>query len=61
MATQGFVVDARTVNEDIRVSKDYTFSWLSSIEMLMKVTGYVQYGNDGNYHQNHSEMNLSKN
>ena len=43
------IVDARIVNEDICVSKDYTFSWLSSIEMLMKVTGYVQYWNDGNY------------
>ena len=43
------IVDARIVNEDIRVSKDYTFSWLSSIEMLMKVTGYSQFWNNGNY------------
>ena len=43
------IVDARIVNKDIRVSKDYTFLWLSSIEMLMKVTGYFQYWNDGNY------------
>ena len=42
------IVDERIVNEDIRVSNDYTFSWLSSIEMLMKVTGY-QHWNDGNY------------
>ena len=43
------IVDARIVNENIRVSKDYTFSWLSSSEMLMKVTEYVQYWNYGNY------------
>ena len=43
------IVDARTVNEDMRVSKDYTFSWLSSIETLKKVTGYVQCWNDCNY------------
>ena len=42
------MVDARIVNEDILVSKDYTFSWLSSIKIAMKVTGYVQYWNDGN-------------
>ena len=36
------IVNARIVNEDIRVSKDYTFSWISSMEMLIKVTGYVQ-------------------
>ena len=36
------IVDARIVNEDIRVSKNYTFSWFSSIEMLIKVTRYVQ-------------------
>ena len=36
------IVDERIVNEDIRVSKDNTFSCLSSIEMLIKVTGYVQ-------------------
>ena len=31
------------------LSKDYTFSWISSIEMLMKGTGYSQYWNNGNY------------
>ena len=46
------IVDARIVNKDMRVSKDYTFSWLSSIEMLMKVTGYFQYWNNGNYSSN---------
>ena len=39
----------RIVNEDIHVSKDYTFSWLSSTEMQMKVTGYFQYWNYSNY------------
>ena len=29
--------------------EDYTFSWLSSIEMLMKVSGYSQYWNNGSY------------
>ena len=43
------IVDERIVNEDVRVSKDYTFSWLSSIEMLIKVTGYFQHWNDDNY------------
>ena len=42
------IVDARIADEDICVLKDYTFSWLSSIEMLMKVTGYFQYWNNGN-------------
>ena len=37
------------VNEDIHLSKDYTFSCLSSIEMLMKVTRYSQHWNNGNY------------
>ena len=41
--------DTRIVNEDIHLSKDYTFSWISSIEMLMKVTGYSQHWNNGNY------------
>ena len=56
------IVDARIVNEDIHLSKDYTFSWLSSIEMLMKVTGYSQ-GNTGIMaitHQNHFQMDLSR-
>ena len=35
--------EARIVNEDIHLSKDYIFSWISSIEMLMKVTGYSQH------------------
>ena len=39
--------DARIVNEDIHLSKDYTFSWISSIEMLMKVTVYSQHWNNG--------------
>ena len=43
------IVDARIVNEDIHLLKDYTFSWISSIEMLMKVTGYSQHWNNGNY------------
>ena len=43
------IVDARIVNEDIHLSKDYTFSWLSSIEMPMKVTGYSQHWNNDNY------------
>ena len=43
------IVYERIVNEDICVSKDYTFSWLSSIEMLVKVTRYFQYWNDGSY------------
>ena len=43
------IVDARIVNEDICVSKDYTFSRLSSIEMLLKVIGYFQYWNNSNY------------
>ena len=43
------IVDARIVNKDIGVSKDYTFSWLSSIEMLLKLTRCVQYWNDGSY------------
>ena len=41
-------VDAR-IDEDIHLSKDYTFSWFSSTEMLMKVTGYSQHWNNGNY------------
>ena len=40
--------DARIVNEDIHLSKDCTFSWISSIEMLMKVTVYSQHWNNGN-------------
>ena len=55
------IVDAEIVNEDIRVSKDYTFLWLSSTEMLLKVTGYVQYWNDGNYSSKSSQMNLLRN
>ena len=43
------IVDARIVNEDIHLSKDYIFSWISSLEMLMKVTGYSQHWNNDNY------------
>ena len=43
------IVDARIANEDIHLQKDCTFSWLTSIEMLMKVTGYSQHWNNGNY------------
>ena len=42
------IVDAMIINEDIHLLKDYTFSWLSSIEMLMKMTGYSQHWNNGN-------------
>ena len=43
------IVDARIENEDIHLSKDYAFSLISSIEMLMKVTGYSLHWNNGNH------------
>ena len=35
------IVDVRTVNEDLRVSNDYTFSWLPSIEMFSNESDWI--------------------